>query len=105
MLRFLISLYTTGIVVFFVLFLIFAMLYWHALRHRAELELDRLDVFDAQTGVWRHLLTAAVAFVSILITLILPRQAAFAGLIYFVLGPLHTTYGFMRGRARAAISA
>ena len=84
----------------FVLFVIFALLYWHALRNREELELGRLDVFDAHTGAWRHLLTAAVAFVSILIALILPRQAAFAGMIYFLLGPLHATYGFLRGRNR-----
>ncbi|CAA9268484.1 MAG: hypothetical protein AVDCRST_MAG42-3119 [uncultured Chthoniobacterales bacterium] len=84
----------------FVLFLIFALLYWHALRHRAELELDNLEVFDARSGVRRHLLTAAVALVSSLIALIIPRQAAFAGMIYFVLGPLHATYGFIRGKAR-----
>ena len=89
----------------FILFLIFALLYWHALRQRAELELDNLGVFDARTGVWRHLLTAAVALVSILITLILPRQAPFAGMIYFVLGPLHAVYGFMRGRTRDRLAA
>ncbi len=86
----------------FVLFLIFALLYCHALRHRAELGLDELGVFDANTGVWRHLLTAAVALISILITVLIPRQSASAGMIYFVLGPLHATYGFIRGRRRAA---
>ncbi|MDQ3118868.1 MAG: TMEM175 family protein [Verrucomicrobiota bacterium] len=89
----------------FVLFLIFALLYWHALRHRAELELDHLEVFDAQTGVSRHLLTAAVALVSILIVLLVPRQASLAGLIYFVLGPLHATYGFIRGKTRDRLPA
>ena len=88
----------------FVLFLIFALLYWHALRHRAELELDQLGVFDAHTGAWRHLLTAAVALVSILIAVVLPRQAAFVGMIYFVLGSLHATYGFIRGKARDRVA-
>jgi uncharacterized membrane protein len=89
----------------FVLFLIFALLYWHALRHRTELELDELGVFDAHTGAWRHLLTAAVALVSILIALIIPRQAAFAGMIYFVLGPLHAAYGFIRSKTRDRVAA
>jgi uncharacterized membrane protein len=89
----------------FVLFLIFALLYWHALRHRAELELDQLEVFDAKTGVWRHLLTTAVALVSILIALIVPRQAAFAGMIYAVLGPLHATYGLLRDKKRHRLPA
>ena len=88
-----------------VLFVIFALLYWHALRHRAELELGKLDVFDARTGAMRHLLTAAVALISILIALIVPRQSAFAGMIYFVLGPLHGAYGFMRGRTRDRLAA
>jgi uncharacterized membrane protein len=86
-----------------ILFLIFALLYRHALRHRAELHLDRTGVFDAHTGLWRHLLTAIVALVSILIACIVPRHADFAGMIYFVLGPLHATYGFARGKARQRI--
>jgi uncharacterized membrane protein len=88
----------------FVLFLVFALFYTHALRHRAELQLDQFGVFDAQTGVWRHLLTATVALVSILIALILPRQAALAGLIYFVLGPLHAGYGLVRGKTRDGLA-
>lgn len=83
----------------------FALLYWHARRHREELELEQIDIFDAQTHIWRHLLTAAVALVSIRIAVLLPRQAAFAGMIYFLLGPLHAAYGFMRGKARDGIHA
>ena len=89
----------------FILFLIFALLYWHALRHRTELDLDGLGVFDAQTGLWRHLLTGMVALVSILIALLLPRKAELAGMIYFLLGPLHATYGFLRGKARERMAA
>ena len=88
-----------------VLFLIFALLYWHALRRREELELNRLDIFDARTGAGRHLLTAGVALLSILIAAILPRRADFAGLVYFLLGPLHGAFGFLRGKARAALDA
>lgn len=48
-----------------VLFLIFALLYWHALRQRDELQLDSLALFDAITGMRRHLLTALFALTSI----------------------------------------
>ena len=44
-------------------------------------------------------------FISILIALVVPRQAAFAAMIYFVLGPLHATYGFMRGHTRDRLPA
>ena len=89
----------------FVLFLIFAMLYWHALRHRAELELNALEVFDAHTGARRHLLTAMVALLSIMLVTIIPRRPEFAGFIYFLLGPLHAAYGFARGKGREALPA
>jgi hypothetical protein len=42
---------------------------------------------------------------SILVALIAPRQAAFAGMIYFVLGPLHATYGFARDKMRDRLAA
>lgn len=89
-----------------ILFLIFALLYWHALRHRNELALSVLDVFDAQTGAGRHLLTATVALISVALALALPRQAWLAGLIYFLLGPLHAGYGYLRdGRRETLIRA
>ncbi|CAA9253526.1 MAG: hypothetical protein AVDCRST_MAG42-2364 [uncultured Chthoniobacterales bacterium] len=88
-----------------VLFLIFALLYWHALRHHEELELNPLDIFDARTGAGRHLLTAGVALLSILIAAILPRRADLAGFVYFLLGPLHAAFGFARGKARNQLSA
>ncbi len=88
----------------FVLFLVFALLYWHALRNREELELDTLGLHDATTGMWRHLLTALLALVSITLALALPRQASWAGLIYFLLGPLQGAFGYVRGKAREAIS-
>lgn len=87
----------------FVLFLIFALLYWHALRQRDELELNRLDIFDARTGAGRHLLTAGVALLSILIAAVLPRRSDIAGFIHFLLGPLHAGFDFLRGKARHSL--
>lgn len=84
----------------FVLFFMFALLYAHALRRRAELELDNVGVFDAWTGVWRHLLTAGLAAASIAIAWLLPGRASWAGMIYFLLGPLHAALGFARGSLR-----
>ena len=81
---------------------IFALLYWHALRRGEELELKPLDIFDARTGARRHLLTAGVALLSILIAPILPRRADF---VYFVLGPLHAAFGFARSKVRERVQA
>jgi uncharacterized membrane protein len=84
----------------FVLFVIFALLYRHALRHRDELGLDALGVYDATTDMWRHLVTALLAATSITMALLLPKNAEWAGLIYFLLGPLQAGFGYLRGKRR-----
>jgi hypothetical protein len=90
----------------FVLFLIFALLYWHAFRQsRERLELDAIGVFDARTGMWRHLLTSGIALGSIAIAVLLPGRASWAGMIYFLVGPLHALFGFVRGKSREKLSA
>lgn len=90
----------------FVLFLIFALLYWHALRQpRERLELDAIGVFDAHTGMWRHLLTSGIALCSIAIALLLPGRSSWAGLIYFLVGPAHALFGFIRGKSREKLNA
>ena len=88
----------------FVLFVIFALLYWRALRKRDELELDALGIYDAATHMWRHLLTALLATASITIALVLPGDASWAGLIYFLLGPLHAAFGYLRGKQRERVA-
>ena len=84
----------------FAIYVVFALLYWHALRHREELELDTLASFDARTGAARHLLTALVALASIALALLLPRRPEWSGLIYFLLGPVLGVHGYVRGRRR-----
>ena len=87
------------------LFLVFAILYWHALRHRDELELDALGIFDARTGMWRHLLTVGIALASVLLVFALPERVHWAGLIYFLIGPAHAAFGLARNTRRARAAA
>ncbi|MEO5722025.1 MAG: TMEM175 family protein [Chthoniobacterales bacterium] len=89
--------YSTALLV---LFLIFALLHWHAYRHRAELALDPRANYDLVTSLWRHLVTASIALASIATALLLPRQLYWAGLIYFLLGPAQAILGFTRGMRR-----
>lgn len=86
------------------LFAVFALLYWHALRQREELELDGLGIFDARSGMWRHLLTAGIALVSLVLVFAMPGRVHWAGLIYFLMGPAHAAFGFARSAQRARIT-
>lgn len=64
----------------------------------------RVGSFDARTGLFRHLLTAVIALLSIALVLIVPTRVYWAGLIYFLMGPAHAAFGFARGKRRERIA-
>jgi len=101
--RSLLQLYGIG---FLAVFAGLAALYAHAWRRRAALGFDPLTAHDARAGLARHLATAAVAVIAILLAWLLPeRLTGFAGFFYAVLGPVHGVLGYRLGRRRAEIAA
>jgi uncharacterized membrane protein len=87
---------------FMAISLVFALLFWHAYRHRAQLDLNRLEIFDTRTSTGYALINGAVALISILIAVIGGvEHGGWAGLIYpFLLAPLCTVFGMVTGRRR-----
>jgi uncharacterized membrane protein len=84
-------------------FVIIALLYRRAWSKRRELGLAPEDVFDARMYAGAHLLSAAVGLLSVLWASLAPRDwRVFAGLIYFLMGPVQTIYGMTTGRRRRA---
>jgi len=72
-------------------FLIFALLYAHAYRMRAALELTEIERFDTRESIWSAVTQASVGVASLLIAWIGgPPAASWAGMIYLVLGPMRT---------------
>jgi uncharacterized membrane protein len=87
-------------------FLALAALYLHAYRMRAARGFDALETHDVRFGMARHLATAAVATVSIVLALALPPQRlAWAGWIYASLGVVHSVLGSAFGKRRQALAA
>ena len=77
---------------FVAVFAIFAVLYWHAYRRRAEMELNELEVHDTRVEITSNLLYVAVGLVSIALAALHVggrASAAFSGFTYALLGPLH----------------
>ena len=73
---------------FVAVFLVFALLYRHAYGRRAELGLDELEALITRQSIHGHLVTVAVGFLSIVITLIGgQRYVAWAGWTYGLIGP------------------
>ena len=100
--RLLMIVYSAG---FVALFSIVCLLHWHALRKRESLALDAMAIYDAQASVTRHLINVVLGAFSIAIAVFLPHLLPFAGLIYFLIGPLQGAYGYYNGRRRERLEA
>ena len=82
--------YGMGYIAIYVLFLL---MYRLALRHREELELTAMEVFDTKSKIYAFLIQAAVGTGAILLVLILPAsRAGETGFFYFMLFPALTIY-------------
>jgi hypothetical protein len=101
--RLLMGAYSGG---FVAVFGILALFYWNALRQRESLGLGPLELFDARSGLRRHLLSVAVGAASIGLALVVPMRLFWiAGFVYFLLGPVQGTNGHRTGVARARLEA
>jgi uncharacterized membrane protein len=91
---------------FVALFGTFMLLHWNALRQRQPLKLDALGVYDARASMRRHFISVAIGLVSVGIAAFAPvGNLPFAGLIFFLMGPAHATFGYLNARARGRLEA
>jgi uncharacterized membrane protein len=101
--RLLMIVYSAG---FVALFATFMLLHLNALRQRQTLKLDALELYDARASVRRHFISVAIGLMSISIAWLLPiGYLPLSGLIFFLLGPAHGTFGYLNGRARERLEA
>jgi hypothetical protein len=83
---------------------VFVLLYWHAYRRRAALDLDRLEVFDTRTDVQESALNVAIGAVSITVAALGGGGfASFAGFTYMLCPVVLTIHGTMMGKRRRKI--
>ena len=88
------------------LYLLLALLYAHAYRRRAELELTPLELFDTRASIGRHVLAASVGALSCLVAVVVPPNlVGLAGYTYFLLGPAMAIHGARTGRRRRRLQA
>lgn len=99
--RTLLLLYGAG---FAATFALFALFYVNALRQRAALDLNRVEVFDTQSGIWANLGIAAVGVGSMLLALF-PQTIDAAGYFYFAIVFMRWGQGILTGRRRRALVA
>jgi uncharacterized membrane protein len=86
---------------FTAVFSVFSLLYYHAYRKRADLELSEPEVFDTLSSVRENVLSVGIGVLSIAIALIGgPAHAAISGYVYILLGPTLTIHGMVSGKRR-----
>lgn len=86
------------------IFILFFLLYGHAWRLRDELELNQVEIYDTITSLWMYASYIAIGLLSCAIAYFAKgRYVSYAGLIYFLLGPVSAVIGYKRGSARARV--
>jgi uncharacterized membrane protein len=86
---------------FAAVFIIFALLYWHAYRKRAALDLSELETHDTRSYMQENALMAGVGLLSIGLALTnTPVSSLLAGLCYWLIGPIQYFHGSHRGKSR-----
>jgi uncharacterized membrane protein len=79
---------------------VLALMIYRAYVLRDQLELDELERYLTLASIRAHLVTVGIATLSITI-LLFGAQPGFAGVTYFLMGPLHGYFGFYtRGKAK-----
>ena len=80
---------------------VFLLLYRHAWRRRAALDLNALEVLDTKVSIAAAAINGGVGVLSVLIVVIGGvRYTSWAGYAYLLNGPLHTARGFIGGSRR-----
>lgn len=84
---------------FLAIFVIYLLLYLHAYRKRAALELNAIELVYARSDIYAALINIGVALLSILLASSGGERSSFwAGVIYAINGPLHTIRGVAMGK-------
>ena len=83
---------------------VFVLLYLHAYRRRAMLDLNELEVFDTREDIQESALNVGIGSVSIAIAAIGGgRLAGVAGMTYMLCPVVLTVHGMLMGRRRRTI--
>jgi hypothetical protein len=87
------------------IFGVFVLLYWHAWRKQAELELNEIEIFDTRDTIQECALNCMIGLLSIGVAAFGGRYRIWAGPVYMLIPLIMTWHGFKMGRQRDRIAA
>lgn len=81
----LMAIYGTGYILIYILF---SMMYLHALKKTKELELSPGEIFDTKTKLYKNFVLIAIGLLSVIVAFMVSSEnAGIAGLVYILIGP------------------
>src|ERR1043166_1368529 len=86
---------------FIAVYVIFALLYWHAYRQRTVLALSPMEEYETRGVVQEHLVMVGIGALALVLSI--ANLAAFAGIAYVLIAPAQMWLGTIHGRRRAAL--
>ncbi len=95
----LMEIYSAG---FVGLYLIFALLYQHAYRLRAELELSPMEIYETRGVVQENLVMIGIGLIALVLAFL--NSPRFSGMTYALIGPLQTWLGTVHARGRKRLN-
>ena len=90
---------------FFLIFLTFFLLHFHAYRKRDLLELDEIELVQTHGRIRSSFISMGIALTSITISVVWGGSAsAVAGMVYGLMGPAHGVNGYFVGRRMSELT-
>ncbi|MFT3912327.1 MAG: TMEM175 family protein [Ferruginibacter sp.] len=82
------------------IYILLGLMYYNAIRKKESLELTSLETFEAKSHMLSYLLIALVAIFSMLLAFLGKGFINFAGIVYFLIGPIVTILYSVRGKKK-----
>ena len=91
---------------FVAMFVMFALMYGHAYRKRAELQLTAVEEFDIRAIAGHHLISAGVGVIAFLVAVLAPLHfVPLSPACFGLMGPAHFLFGRRMDKHRVQITA
>jgi uncharacterized membrane protein len=86
---------------FILIYLLFLLMYKHALDKKEQLELTPSEIFDTRTSLYANGILIVIGIISIILSQVLPPgSAGLAGMAYILIGPAFSTFYSLRAKKK-----
>lgn len=91
---------------YILIYLLFFLMYLHALRKKGELELTEIEIFDTKSKLFAQLILISIGGLSVVFSqLVRVNYSGMSGMIYILIGPAFSIYYSIRGSRRKKLLA